>query len=217
MPCLAARRDLYRSSALSSIGADSTKVTEERLKAALNDAFSTVLSTRYAATDAVGVIFGIGFQGLFNSDKPERVKVVERDTGSTQKKYIVRKEVNRSSPNAVTGIAVRFRDSRSGLLRLAPGTVFGSIQLGIGEAPVQGVALGLGWPLVGDTQILLGWSLVRIDALRDDLDDTFRENKARMELPVGETEQSILGVRTPSSLLVALAVPVSLKTALGSR
>jgi hypothetical protein len=214
-PCLAERRATFRSTAISLLPADSTSLSEKALRDVLHSSVAAVLSTRYSATDRVGVLFGIGFSFIFNRDEPEIVKVIERDTGQARRSYVVRKETNRAGPVAVTGIGVRFRDVQPGLGRLLPAAAFGSVQFGIGEDPVRGAALGLGWPLAGDAQIIFGLSLSRIDALRDDLVADFRKAGARLELPVGENLESIVGARTASTLLLGLAVPVALRSAFG--
>ena len=215
-PCLIERREVFRATATNLLLRDSAKLSEQELERALRLAAAAVLSTRYAPTDRVGVLFGIGFGGVLNIDEPELVKVVQRDTGDARRSFIVRESPNRAGPVALTGIGIRFRDAADGWDRFIPAAAFASIQFGVGDDPVRGAALGIGWPLVGDSQILLGFNLSRIQALREDLVAEFRDSRGRMEFPIGESAESILGTRTSAALLIALGVPVSLKAAFGN-
>jgi hypothetical protein len=55
-----------------------------------------------------------------------------------------------------------------------------------------------------------------VASLRKDLLSDFNKaSDGRLLLPVGETEQSIEGTITRTSILLAIAVPVGLKTAFG--
>jgi hypothetical protein len=97
--------------------------------------------------------------------------------------------------------------------------LFGSVQLGSagGETGfVGGTGLGVGWRVVGDVTILAGFSLTRLPTLRDDLLREFDSTAdKRLRLPAGENSESIKGTESVNAFMLALAVPVALKSVFG--
>jgi hypothetical protein len=247
MPCLLERRELYRMTVRNALPTDEATLTKERVRSALRQGSAAVLSTRYSPSDRVGVLFGFGFSVL-GKDDATRYKVISRTEGESDtpvtKQYIVKESESQSIPVATTGIAVRFRDRDSNrrwrfrgsgtdpgevignnvvwlVDHLIPTTVFGSVQFGDNdvEGIVNGTALGLGWRVVGDVNILVGLSISRTPTLRGDLETAFRASPIEgiLPLPAGETEETIVGTQSEQGFLFALAMPVSLKPVFGGR
>lgn len=221
--------------------ADTTHVHATQVKKALRAGEAAVFATRYSPTDRIAVLFGLGMSLIQPSDAQRFKVITRRGIGSdtSSKQFIVQQSNSRSFPVATTGLAVRFRDRlppeprprvrRPKTLRTAasaavsnfawlyerakPTTVFGSVQFGGGdEGAVSGTALGLGWRVVGDVHLLAGFSITRLSTLRKDLLTQFKaDTTGVIPLPPGESEGSILGVQSEQALLVAFAVPLSLR------
>ena len=64
--------------------------------------------------------------------------------------------------------------------------------------------------------VLAGYSLTRLPTLRDDLLREFDATREqRLRLPAGESSETIKGTETVNAFMIALAVPVALKSVFG--
>jgi len=224
---------------------DTAHVNVSQVRNALRDGEAAAFATRYSPTDRIAVLFGLGMSLIQPNDARQFKVVTRRGPGAdtSSRQYIVEASNSRSFPVATTGLAVRFRDPlpskprptarRPATLRTLravvvenlawlyerakPTTVFGSVQFGGSEeGAVSGTALGLGWRVVGDVHLLAGFSLTRLSTLRKDLLRQFENDTTGvLPLPSGESESSILGTHSEQALLVAFAVPLSLRGVFG--
>jgi hypothetical protein len=220
---------------------DTAKVDAAQAKKALRAGEAAVFATRYSPTDRIAVLFGLGMSLIQANDAQRFKVINRRGQGAdtSSKQFIVQESGSRSFPVATTGLAVRFRDrlpaaprprperaktlgNVSGFLatniawlyeRAKPTTVFGSVQFGGGEeGAVSGTALGLGWRVVGDVHILAGFSITRLSTLRKDMLRQFKSDTTGViPLPPGESEESVMGTQSEQALLIAFAVPLSLR------
>jgi hypothetical protein len=231
--CILERQTTYLRAAVATLP---DTVSPDQFRQAVTNGVAAVLSERYTSSDRISLIFGIGMTTVFDKTDTEEWKIISRPgtpvpggpTPPPEQRFLANTSDSKQFPTATTGVLVTFWDPgparapygkhwlRNASRRLAPSGVFGSIQISdAGDTgPVNGVSLGLSWKIVASSQFLIGYSITRFKTLRDDLRTGIDPDKL-VPLPPGETEQTILGTETTNGLMFALALPISLKSALG--
>jgi hypothetical protein len=175
--------------------------------------------------ERVGVVFGLGLaRAIWGKDDAESFKIqTETDTNGVSSNYLVQDSGSQTFPAAITGVVARFRDRSWGhkwagnfLQFLTPTAIFATAQVGYTHADGAkgGVALGFGWQVVDDVHLLIGYNATRFGSLRPDLRVKWNETNGakRLLLPSGETVESIRSNEVNNGIIVAIAVPVALKS-----
>lgn len=214
-----------------------------QLRQIIQRAIEGTLATHYIERDNhVGVFFGPGLaRVIWDEHDARRFKIQSLpDPADSQNyhQYLVRDGDSVTFPVALTGVLAQFRERQPvvppthkfglrhlhlgyGLRwlsqKLQPTAVFGSLQLAGGDVGTVGVAIGLGWQVVGDIHLLIGYNSTKLGTIRDDLHNEIDASmKDRLRIDDRETEDSIKGTEVSNGIVVVVAIPIALKSVFGS-
>ncbi len=229
--CLQPHQQLFESAAIGAL-AEKESYSPRDVRLALAEASTTVLE-QIQSRDRIRLMFGLGFNAVFNKEDTQTFKLVSRqDTMGQTQQFIALESDSGFFPGVSTGVVINLReraDLRStrrgflgGMLRslnvLAPTSFYGSIQFtGEGNTgPINGATLGVGWRLVRDALLLVGISTTRFKTLRADLRMQWEDaEKKPILLPAGESGESMLGIEGADAISITLAIPISFQGILG--